>query len=154
MTKICQLPLPPWSDGFKRKSYRRQQLRSTRKVRKHQQLPPLRSQHKRQKQISVFSVPHDIRTPEEILSFAVEIPTLFTWLTYLPILEWTWKKQFCQKPLRDNSVTFMSMSTSCRKRGCHFLSHEKIFWGSNMQNTPLMQQIISQRTTNRSRTLL
>ena len=85
-----------------------------RKVRKHQQLPPLRSQHKRQKQRNVFLSRKIFVQPRDYSPLPRKSQRF--WLTYLPILEWTWKKQLCRKPLRDNSVTFWpSMSTSCKK---------------------------------------
>ena len=68
--------MPPRREGLKKKSYGRQQLHSTRKVRKHQQLPPLSIATQTAKTEKCFSVPHDICTPKELLSFAVEIPML------------------------------------------------------------------------------
>ena len=124
--KTLKLPLSPRREGLKKKSYGRQQLHSTRKVCKHQQIPPLSITTQTAKREKCFSVPQDICTPEELLSFAVEIPTL---LANLPShIGVDLKETTLSETITGQLSNILAKyEHELQEAGCHFLSHEKIF---------------------------
>ena len=104
----------------------RQQLHSTRKVCKHQQIPPLSITTQTAKREKCFSVPQDICTPEELLSFAMEIPTLLA--NVLSHIGVDLKETTLSETITGQLSNILAKyEHELQEAGCHFLSHEKIF---------------------------
>ena len=92
-----------------------------------------RSQHKQQKQ-KCFSVPHDICTPKELLSFAVEIPMLLA--NVLSHIGVDLKKTTLSETITGQLSNILAKNEhELQEAGCHFLSHENLLklWGNGFQ---------------------